>query len=281
MPQLRQLMRHRFQEWQGQLPEPWHELLGGLDPAYDAIDQGISIDEHQHIYPDNPFSLFSRLAPGQVRVILLGEDPYPDATRASGRAFEPADLRRWQDAGRVPSSRRLAQQLADFRHPQRDYALSRGGWRRLRRALTAVAPHVQLPTPEATFDHWEAQGVLLLNTVLTASENHIAEGDPGRGEHRKAHRSFWARLVQRICRRLADGDQATVFLCWGRRARDFVRTAGITTSTVCPFPVNPCCPATKVLVRDHPRVHSFLDSPNVFREANLALTDLDAGEIQW
>lgn len=274
-------MRHRFQEWQGQLPEPWHELMGDLDPAYDAIDQAISIEEHEHIYPDHPFNLFSRLSPRQVRVILLGEDPYPDATRASGRAFEPADLQRWQDAGRVPSSRRLAQQLADFRYPQRDYALSRDGWRRLRRALSASASHVQLPTPVATFDHWEAQGVLLLNTVLTASENHIAEGDPDRREHRKAHRSFWARLVQRICRRLADRDQATVFLCWGRRARDFVRTAGIMTSTVCPFPVNPCCPATKVLVRDHPRVHSFLDSPNVFREANLALTDLDAGEIQW
>ncbi len=280
MPQLRQLMQHRFQEWQGGLPEPWHELLGDLDPAYDAIDQAISIDEHECIYPDDPFALFSRLAPGQVRVILLGEDPYPDVTRASGRAFEPADLRRWQDAGRVPSSRRLAQQLADFRYPQHDYALSRG-WRCLRRALTATPPHVQLPTPRATFDHWEAQGVLLVNTVLTASENHIAVGDAGRSEHRKAHRSFWAPVIQRICRGLAELDQAMVFLCWGRSARDFVRTASIMTSTVCPCPVNSCCPATKVLVRDHPRVHSFLDSPNVFREANAALADFDAREIRW
>ncbi|MYK28892.1 MAG: hypothetical protein F4048_09515 [Gammaproteobacteria bacterium] len=204
MPQLRQLMQDRFNEWLDRFPEPWHHLLDDLDPAYDAIGQAIDIDEQERVYPDDPFTVFARLVPDQVRVILLGEDPYPEVNRATGRAFEPGDMPCWQDAGDVPSSRRLAQQLADYRYPGRDYALSPGGWQLLREALTAT--EIRLPTTATTFDHWEAQGVLLLNTVLTASENHIAEGDPDRPKHRKAHRSFWAPLIQGICRRLAELD---------------------------------------------------------------------------
>ncbi len=281
MPQLRQHMQDRFQEWRSQIPETWLPLLDAVDPAYDAIDPAVNIDEQERVYPDRPFRAFCRLSPSQVRVILLGEDPYPDFDRATGRAFEPGDLRRWQDAAPVPSSRRLAQQLADFRHPGRNYAMSPGGWGRLRQAMTVTTPEVGLPTPKTTLDHWEAQGVLLLNTVLTASENHIARNDSDRQHHRKAHRSFWAPLVQRISLRLAELDQATVFLCWGRPARDFLRTAGVITSTVCPFRVHDSCPDTKALVRDHPSGASFLDSPNVLYETNTALADLGADMIQW
>ena len=281
MPRLRHRMRDHVLEWRGQFPEAWHPLLDDLDPAYDAIDQAIIIGEEERVYPDEPFRAFSRLAPSQVRVIVFGEDPYPELSRATGRAFEPGDLHQWQDAANVPSSRRLAQQLADFSYPGRDYALSPGGWGRLYAALTMATPEVRLPAPETTLDCWETQGVLLLNTVLTASENHIAENDPCRRLHRRAHRSFWAPLVQSICRRLAELDQATVFLCWGRPARSFVRMAGIINSVVCPYPVAPSCRNTKVLVRDHPRVASFLDAPNVFCETNLALADLGADEIQW
>ena len=280
MPRLQQRMRHRFQQYRDQFPEAWHSLLYGLDPAYGAIRPTIQIDETECIYPREPFRAFVSLSPEQVRVVLFGEDPYPDPCLATGRAFEPGDLLQWQDAG-VHSPRRLAQQLADFRQPGRSYAERQGGWGCLKQALTASPPRLQLPTPGTTFDCWEAQGVLFLNTTLTASENHIARNDHDRRQHRNAHRLFWAPLVQGICRRLAEFEQATVFLCWGRAARDFVKNAGIITSTVCPFPVDPCCPSTKALVRDHPTLPSFLDRPNVFREANNALADLMADEIRW
>ena len=255
MPQLRQSMLDRFQ--QQRFPEAWRPLLHGLDVASDAIDPTIEIGLEEQIYPNQPYRALLNLSPDQVRIILFGEDPYPTPNLATGRAFEPGDLCQWQRTTN-PSPRRLAQQLADFRHPDRNYGERRGGWASLKEALTASPPELQLPTPANTFDRWEEQGVLLLNTVLTASQNHIARRDACRADHRRAHRSFWAPVVRGICRRLAELDQATVFLCWGVPARNFVRDTGIITSTVCPFPVDDTSfPQTKVLVRDHPCLPFF------------------------
>ena len=276
-------MEDRFACWREQLPAAWREFLpDSVEPAFENIPADIEIGDRQTVFPGEPVGVFSVVPPCRVRAVLLGEDPYPDPSQATGRAFDPGGLDRWQSA--TPGSpQRLAQQLADYRRPGFGYAARQGGWSRVRAALTACSDALELPAPTATFHSWERQGVLLLNAALTASEGHIRNGDPGRNQRRAAHRSFWAPVVRAVCRRLAERDQPTVLLCWGRSARKLVQDAGVLSSSVCPFPVTPSCNRTAVLVRDHPRISSFLDSPNVFREANAALSRLDAqgSTIQW
>ena len=283
MPRLRQRMRDRHRNWRRRLEDAWRPLVDDLDPAHDGIDAAITIGARERIYPADPFRAFADLPPDQVRVVVLGEDPFPDLDHATGRAFEVRDQADWAGVGHINSSRRLAQQLADFHRPGRNYAHPSDGWDLVKTALRRAPPTLVLPAPADTFDRWQTQGVLLLNTVLTASENHIARGDDQRARHRTAHRLFWAPVVAGICLGLAQLDQPTVFLCWGVSARNFVRDAGVITSTACPFPVAASCPRTKVLVRDHPATArtSFLETPNVFREANEALAAFGGPEIRW
>jgi uracil-DNA glycosylase len=86
--------------------------------------------------PADPFRALRLVAPHDVRVILVGQDPYPTPGQADGLSFSAET---WAPR---PSLRRVAEVL------QAD----RPGWQR---------------PLSGRLDAWAQQGVLLLNTALT------------------------------------------------------------------------------------------------------------------
>ncbi|MCB6176539.1 uracil-DNA glycosylase [Rhodobacter sp. Har01] len=98
-----------------------------------------------------PQSIFRALAltpRASVRVVILGQDPYPTPDRATGLAF-----------GFPPGT------------PPRDS---------LRNILAEVATDTGQPKPDADLAAWADQGVLLLNTALTVPVGN-ANGHKGWG----------------------------------------------------------------------------------------------------
>lgn len=93
------------------------------------------------IAPDDPFRALRLVAPASVKVVVLGQDPYPTAGHADGLAFSAA-------AGKPASLRRIFAVLAAQRPP----------WQ---------------PPPRGSLDTWAQQGVLLLNPVLTVEVGRI------------------------------------------------------------------------------------------------------------
>jgi uracil-DNA glycosylase len=97
------------------------------------------------VYPpaDQMFAALELTAPESVRVVILGQDPYPGAGKANGLAFSvgPGIL--------IPPS--------------------------LRNILRSLDPDLRYDPPtNGSLERWARQGVLLLNTILTVEAGQAA-----------------------------------------------------------------------------------------------------------
>ncbi len=137
-----------------------------------------------------------------VRVIILGQDPYPQPGVATGRAFEVGTLQSWNQPFSNISLKNILRSL------YKAYTGQIITFNKVREKLDNEFP--VLP-PGRLFEHWESQGVLLINRSFTCT--------PGRsGSHQKIWREFSQQLLQFISVTLPD---ATWFL-WGNHAREVV-----------------------------------------------------------
>jgi uracil-DNA glycosylase len=119
------------------LPAPWAAVLSGWTAARRAaVVQAVrAVSGSLPIAPADPFRALRLVAPAAVRVVILGQDPYPTEGHADGLAFSAM-------RGRPASLRRIFAVLA----------ADRPGW---------------TPPAHARLDGWARQGALLLNPVLT------------------------------------------------------------------------------------------------------------------
>ncbi|MFC1889442.1 hypothetical protein ACFL4G_06770 [Thermodesulfobacteriota bacterium] len=196
-------------------------------------------------------------------------------SRATGRAFEQGDLTSWASRDVAPSLKRIVQSVVHFRTRRSRYVKG-SGWKRLVSDLNDGS--LKLKTPSATFDTWQRQGVLFLNTGLT-----LTRYQQGGHPHQKdGHIPLWAPVVGAICMRLAEREAApVVFLSWGAFARRFLYRLGVLTDSTRTAQVVPRLANAGVVIRDHPATHRFLDTPNLFREVNQNLRALGAEPIDW
>lgn len=181
------MLNNRLQE-----PLPTH--LGSLDPSWKTalaptwqsstwqqlvsyIDQRLA--EQARIYPAQPLRALGLTPLDEVRVVILGQDPYHGPGQAHGLAFSvPSEQRR------PPSLRNIFNEVAH----------DCGG------------------DPQ-TFDNdlsrWARQGVLLLNTILTVEDGQAAS-HAGKG---------WESITDAIIRAVAHHPRPKAFLLWGAHAQ--------------------------------------------------------------
>lgn len=113
-----------------------------------------------------------------VRVLIVGQDPYPTPGHAVGLSFSVA-----------PDVRPVPRSLANI---YREYVDDLG-----------------LPRPSTgDLTPWTRHGVLLLNRVLT-----VAPGNPG--SHRG---KGWEQVTEQAIRALVDRDEPLVAILWGKDA---------------------------------------------------------------
>jgi uracil-DNA glycosylase len=124
----------------------------------------------------------------QVRVLIVGQDPYPTPGHPVGLSFAVD--------GRV---RPLPRSLVNI---YREYSEDLG-----------------LPAPRhGDLSSWSRSGVLLLNRVLT-----VAPGQPA--SHR---RKGWEEVTQRAIEALVERDRPLVAILWGRDAQSLTPVLGDT-----------------------------------------------------
>lgn len=134
------------------------------------------------IFPPKPLRALDLTPPDQVRVVILGQDPYHGRGQAEGLAFSVAP------GVRLPPSLRNI-----FKELQRDLA-------------TPLPP---FPVPGGSLVGWAKQGVLLLNTCLSVEEGRPAS-HAGQG---------WEVLTDAVIRQVSDGANPVVFMLWGAHAQ--------------------------------------------------------------
>ena len=131
------------------------------------------------VYPATPFRALDHLAPAEVRVVILGQDPYHGAGQAQGLAFSVPD-----GCKRPPSLRNIFNEIA--------------------------AEFPEAPPPSGNdLSPWAEQGVLLLNTSLT-----VEDGQPA--SHAK---KGWETVTDALIARVARDPRPKAFLLWGAHAQ--------------------------------------------------------------
>ena len=121
-----------------------------------------------------------------VRVLIVGQDPYPTPGHAVGLSFSVS-----------PATRPLPRSLQNI---YREYSADLG-----------------FPPPaNGDLSPWSDQGVLLLNRVLT-----VAPGSPG--SHRG---QGWEQVTEQAIRALVGRDAPLVAILWGRDARTLTPLLG-------------------------------------------------------
>jgi uracil-DNA glycosylase len=134
------------------------------------------------IFPPKPLRALELTPAEEVRVVILGQDPYHGRGQAEGLAFSVAP------GVRVPPS---LQNI--FKEMQRELG----------------TPFPAFPQPGGSLVGWAQHGVLLLNTSLTVEEGQAAS-------HAK---KGWEELTDAIIRQVAEQGRPTVFMLWGSHAQ--------------------------------------------------------------
>jgi uracil-DNA glycosylase len=167
------------------LPAAWRAVLPGWTAAAQqaVVDRVRAASGARDIAPADPFRALRLVAPEAVKVVVFGQDPYPRPGHADGLAFSAGH-------GKPHSLRRVFDVLE----------ADRPGWQR----------------PAAwKLDGWAAQGVLLLNPVLT-----VEVGRPG------SHTDCgWQTLTSEIVKFLSRRQPPPVFFLWGKPANAFFDAA--------------------------------------------------------
>jgi len=176
-----------------QVPPPWRDLLG--DNTLNRIERlGTRLSEArslEEVLPA-PRMIFRALdlPPDKVRVIIVGQDPYPTPGHATGLAFSVP-----QGVWPLPATlKNILAELAD------DEGLA--------------------PARHGDLSSWHKQGVLLLNRHLTTIAHR-----PGGHQH-----LGWAPITDAIVSALVSADTRRVAILWGKHAQSLTeRVAALPT----------------------------------------------------
>jgi len=122
---------------------------------------------------------FIRCNLDDIKVVILGQDPYPEKGRATGRAFEVGDLHSWDAKFRQVSLKNIVRLIYKNYNDINDYSEIKKFseiQEEIRKGTFKILP------PDEIFKSWEKQGVLLLNTYFTVQHgitgSHIAIWEP-------------------------------------------------------------------------------------------------------
>lgn len=220
--------KNELDEYDGtlEIPDNWKDMFDDIDLSniqsfleeeLNNVKEDIAILPPKHLV----FNAFKLTDPSNLKVVLLGQDPYISIGEPMGLAFS------------VPEG---------VKKP---------------RSLNNIFKKLNKVSTSGDLTHWAKQGVLLLNTALTARER-ISN----------SHSSKWRKITNDIIKYLSNNFKELVFILWGGNAYskiDFIDTK-----------------RHKVLISSHPsplgcskqmKGHSSFNDCNHFNECNEYLKD--------
>lgn len=168
-----------------EIPAAWQPLLGQEreQPYFRALDDFLRAEKEAgaHVLParGDIFAALKLTPPDAVKVVLLGQDPYPTPGHAHGLCFSVRP-----DVRPLPGS--------------------------LRNIFKELAADVGFEPPgHGCLEEWAQRGVLMLNTVLT-----VRAGEAG--SHQKRG---WEHFTDRVIDVINERPERIVFVLWGRHAQ--------------------------------------------------------------
>jgi uracil-DNA glycosylase len=148
------------------IPSDWRKALADTinTPSFKALDQFITDQSKTHkVFPPRSqiFAALKQTPLNKVKVVVIGQDPYPTAGNANGLSFSV------NKDQKIPGS--------------------------LKNIFSGITADTGKPAPkDGDLTPWAKQGVLLLNTVLT-----VNEGAPN-SHHNKGWEPFTEAVLKKV-----------------------------------------------------------------------------------
>lgn len=175
------------------IPTDWRLALaevgyGSAQVAELLRETAILHHSDDHVFPKRimVFRAFRETRVKDVRVVILGEDPYPELGKADGLAFSIRGGRRVDG-----SLKRIFENLKSDERVE-----------------------FQIPV-NGNLEDWARRGALLLNTALTVEPNrnrHINKAN------KQLHRDHWSEFIKHVLRVALARKRRVAFMLWGDRA---------------------------------------------------------------
>jgi uracil-DNA glycosylase len=148
------------------------ELTQKIESLYNSKEVSV-LPEYENI-----FNAFEFCSPSNLKVVILGQDPYPTKGHAQGLCFSvEANVRPF------PKS--------------------------LNNIFKEIEADLNIPFPEnGNLERWAKQGVLLLNSVLTVEEGKT-DSHKGIG---------WEQFTDSVIELISQKQENVVFILWGAKA---------------------------------------------------------------
>lgn len=168
----------------GMIENDWLDSIAGefRKPYYKELYNFV-VDEYNKgvVYPpaDDIFNAFHLTPLSEVKVLILGQDPYHNVNQAHGLSFSV-----------LPSQPEIPPSLQNI-------------YKELNDDLGCEIPN------NGYLEKWAKQGVLLLNTVLTVRA-HQANSHQGKG---------WEKFTDAVINAVNQQDRPIVYMLWGRPAQ--------------------------------------------------------------
>ena len=142
----------------------------------------------------------------EIKVVILGQDPYPQKGVATGRAFEVNGLGNWYDMdkeGKVIINKSLENILKGIFATEGENEITR------KKIKKTTENDSQILPPNKWFEAMEKKGVLFLNTAFTCKIN---ESD--------SHKNFWSEFTKNLIAHISKNEKI-YWLLWGSNAKEY------------------------------------------------------------
>lgn len=130
------------------------------------------------------FRAFELCPLNDLKVVMLGQDPYPQKGVATGVLF---GNRKEVDEDNLSPSLDVAKEAA----------------------INLEAPHYCI-TFDNSLESWSKQGILMINSALTVEMNRIG-----------SHVMLWRPFIAKLLKNLSEYDTAIIYVLFGRQAQTF------------------------------------------------------------
>jgi len=138
----------------------------------------------------------------KTKVIILGQDPYPQSGVATGRAFEVGTLKSWDDKFSNISLKNIIRSI---------YFAYTNKYLKYSEIKKEIGLYFQLKPPYELFVEWEKQGVLLLNTSFTC--------EVGKSN---SHEKYWKPFSNVLLNYISKANPDIIWFLWGNNAKSIV-----------------------------------------------------------
>ncbi len=154
--------------------------------------------------PNNIFRAFQTDL-NNCKVVILGQDPYPQPTVATGRAFEVGNITNWMALRTAQHSNASLRNILKLLHKNRQNHQSIQSINVVMN--DPIFMNLILP-PNQIFNNWERQGVLLLNTALTCPQGNTSQSN--------AHAKNWKNFTEEAIKFIDTNINGVSWFLWGK-----------------------------------------------------------------